>query len=202
MIIAVALFLVHADVPDVVTLGALLEQDGAPVDRTVAASFVLWDDAVAGSPVWSESAPSLLVVEGLLVVELGAAHPLPLEIMRGPLWLEVVVDGQTLEPRTRLAAAPYARAAAEAAALAPGAHVGYGALVDVPPALDALATGAGVPLFLTPPGCAGAGTLTLASQCASVRCGSGTFTESCDGACRDQPSVTCNTSPVGFLAPP
>ena len=91
--------------------GRLMTASGQPVaDGTKVMDFRLLDAETGGNLLWSESA-SVTVVGGWVNVVLGNTNPinLPFDIQ---YWLEVVIDGQSLQPRTKLTSVPYAQNAA------------------------------------------------------------------------------------------
>lgn len=123
--------------------GRVLDALGAPVNGNVALGFALFAASAGGPALWSETHPSVGVVDGVYNVDLGSVVPLDPALLAGPeRWLEVTVNGETLAPRQRFTSAPYALRA--------------GAL-DAPalPSFDALR---GLPCNLGTPG---AGTLTV-----------------------------------------
>lgn len=64
---------------------------------------------MGGTLLWTESHPSVEVLDGVYSVELGSLTPLTDAILTTPaLHLETQVDGDTLAPRQRLLAVPYA----------------------------------------------------------------------------------------------
>ncbi|HSG99078.1 MAG TPA: hypothetical protein VLB27_03450, partial [candidate division Zixibacteria bacterium] len=79
--------------------------------------YSIWDDPTAGVMLWSE-VQTVNTVNGLGAVELGVVTPIPLSAF-GQIgddttksrYLEVQLDGETISPRERLIAAPYAHAA-------------------------------------------------------------------------------------------
>ncbi len=209
MIAIVLLCLAPSEVPHVVTLNAVLEEDGAAVDRTVDAAFVLWDHERGGTAVWSE-ADTVAVRSGVLVADLGLRRALPAEVFTRALWLEISIDGQALSPRSRIASVPYAYAAEHAdeadtldglgvddlatrAALREpgGAKVSYQNLVDVP---------AGVPLYQELAACDTTRRLTLSAVCVPRPCTTGA--RDCAGACGDSGPGECENELVGTLGPP
>ena len=216
MILALFVLVAPTDVPDVVALSAVLEEGGVPVDRRVAASFVLWDAADGGNAVWSDAEPALDVRDGLLVVELGAGRPLPPNVFQQRLWLEIAVDGQALAPRNRLASAPYALEAAhaqEAATLAglgpddvatvaalrtPGAiEVSFANIVDAPAGSD----DGGVDVYANAFPCQLQGALVLSSTCLTRACAGGAL--DCSGTCINGATLqTCPNVVVGRMHPP
>lgn len=113
----------HAFVPDRFLYVGNLRQDDAPADGTFSVTFQIFDDPTAGSELFSESVASLVVVDGALIYELGSSPSDPLldaELGDNELFLQVTVNGTTLEPRVPLRSVPFAieaRHASEAAGL-------------------------------------------------------------------------------------
>ncbi len=110
--------------------GRLADSSGNPIGGFVTLQFGLWDSDVSGTLLWGpETHPNVPVSDGLFSVALGSqSGGLPQTILGGDLWLEVTVQGETLSPRERLGAVPYAMqaltvpdGAITAAKLAPGA---------------------------------------------------------------------------------
>jgi hypothetical protein len=110
--------------------GRLADSSGTPVDGPVTLQFAVYDSEVDGALLWGpETHPNVPVSDGLFSIALGSqSGGLPQEILGGDLWLEVTVAGETLSPRERLGAVPYAMqaltvpdGAITAAKLAPGA---------------------------------------------------------------------------------
>ena len=95
--------------------GLLLDDQGSPIDGSVALVFALFDDLAAGTQLWSESHPSVAVSQGIYEVALGSLVPIDASLLAGgEVYLEISVDGDTLSPRQRLLAVPYAVRAAVA----------------------------------------------------------------------------------------
>lgn len=180
---------------DIVTLTAVLEENGAPLDRDVSAAFVLWDAEGGGATVWSDDARTFSVVDGVLAVELGAARPLPAHVFAEPMWLEVIVDAQSLAPRVRITSAPHALEAEHAAS------------ADRCSSLDGLAADdvvtretLSIPIFARPPACGGG--IAVDGTCVTVQC---SFTEpaffDCAGLCGVVAGPrTCTLEQIGWLA--
>lgn len=108
-----------------------LDEDGAPANGTFSVTFQMFDDVAAGTRVFEETVPSLLVVDGALVHELGAAASNPLDDaeLAGDLYLAVVVNGTALEPRVPIRAVPFARDAALLEGLPASSYLSAGDLV-------------------------------------------------------------------------
>ena len=88
--------------------GRLLDTSGQPLTGTHALVFALYDASTGGVQQWSES-HSTDFDNGYYTVTLGDVTPLDHTLFSGaPLWLEIAVDGVTLEPRQEVAAVPWA----------------------------------------------------------------------------------------------
>jgi hypothetical protein len=99
--------------------GRLTDAVGNPINGTRNMTFKLYYAESGGSAAWQETQNNVQVTNGLFNVALGSVTPLDEAIFHIPLWLEVIVDGETL-PRQALYGAPYAFS------LVPGAVVkGY-----------------------------------------------------------------------------
>jgi len=95
--------------------GLLLDDQGQPVTGNVDLAFALFDAASGGSALWSEAHADVAVLDGVYDVVLGSSTPLtPPLVAGGALYLEIEVEGETLAPRQRLVAVPYALRASEA----------------------------------------------------------------------------------------
>lgn len=107
--------------------------DTVGITDTLNIRFNLYTTATGGSPVWSELHTNVKVDKGIFNVLLGSINPIPVEIFTGePLWLEIVVGDQVLEPRKKLVSVGYAMKAANAyqAVYADTAHYAMGATND------------------------------------------------------------------------
>jgi hypothetical protein len=90
--------------------GRLADSSGTPIDGVVTFQFALYDSPTDGELLWGpEVHADVPVSAGLFSVALGLpSGGIPQDILGGDLWLEVTVAGETLSPRERLGAVPYA----------------------------------------------------------------------------------------------
>jgi hypothetical protein len=94
--------------------GRLLTAQGEPVTGAVNVTFALYDQAMLGTATWTETQKVAPSYEGVYSTFLGAANPIPDEVLLAPgqRFLEVTVEnGPPLSPRLELGAAPYAAVA-------------------------------------------------------------------------------------------
>ena len=196
MICALVLSLLPAVPPDVVTLTAVLQEEGVPVDRAVTATFSLWNSPVAGGFVWSDDERAVLVVDGLLTVDIGSARPLPPGVFAEPRWLEIVIDDQVLSPRVRVGSAPHALEATHAAQCTRL----DGLSTDDVAALSEVAAAPRITVRTRPIGCGGG--LVLDGACETLPCGN--YFQACDGSCGTNftSARTCPTLETGWLFAP
>ncbi len=95
--------------------GLLLDDLGDPVNGLVDFSFELFDAATGGTSLWTESHVDVDVVDGVYDVALGSITPLGSSVLDGgSVYLEISVEAETLTPRQRLLAVPYAIRAGDA----------------------------------------------------------------------------------------
>lgn len=91
----------------------LYDSTGGTQQAIIPMVFALYDSPSksgdgARSLLWSETHPSVSVsTAGLFSVELGSLIPFADSLFERELWLEIVVDGQTISPRTQLGGSPY-----------------------------------------------------------------------------------------------
>ncbi len=92
--------------------GRLADSSGASISGTVTMDFALHDASTGGNLLWGpESHDNVPVSNGLFNVQLGSQIPGGISahiLANGGMWLEVTVEGDTLSPREKLAAVPYA----------------------------------------------------------------------------------------------
>ncbi len=105
-ILLISLAYSFAEVPCKINYQGRLIKDNVPVDGTKPMVFSIYPDAVGGSPIWTSSNVSVEVHNGLFRYVLDLSS---IDWTAGQeLYLEVIVDGETLTPREELYAYPYA----------------------------------------------------------------------------------------------
>lgn len=92
---------------------------GQPMPGPHNMTFRLYDSADGGTLLWGEGWSTTADSAGVFSVLLGSTNPMDLTF-KGPVWLEVEVDGETLTPRRELASVPFAFRASNADSL--GGH--------------------------------------------------------------------------------
>ncbi len=93
--------------------GFLTSPEGVPVDGTADISTSIHDTAVGGAPLWQETQLAVPVDDGVFSIDLAAQTAFPDGLFdNASLWLEVVINGETLAPRRKLTGFPLAKRAA------------------------------------------------------------------------------------------
>ncbi|MGB9562044.1 MAG: hypothetical protein ACPL6C_04440, partial [bacterium] len=88
--------------------GKLVDTSGVGLNGTIPITFKLYSSDTGGEPLWTET-QNVSVVNGLFSVFLGNVTPFPESLdFSAPYWLEITVSGETMSPRERLVATPYA----------------------------------------------------------------------------------------------
>ncbi len=104
-----SLSVARAEVPGQINYQGFLTDDvGAPIDGDVPMNFAIYDEVTGGNKIWQEGPITVPVSEGVYNVVLGQTAPITPELLDGPRWLEVIVDGEYLEPRERIVSALFA----------------------------------------------------------------------------------------------
>ena len=99
----------RAEVPGQINYqGFLIDDGGVPVDGDVEVWFLIYDEEIGGSEVWSEGPMTVPAVGGVINVILGETTPLTPALLAGPRWLEVIVEGEYLGPRERIVSSLFA----------------------------------------------------------------------------------------------
>ena len=100
----------QAQVPSAINFQGNLTAPGtgnAVADGSYDMDFALFDSDAGGAQLWSESQSGVPVQGGLFNVILGSVNQLEPFIFEQPVWLEIIVSGETLSPRIELAATAY-----------------------------------------------------------------------------------------------
>ncbi|MEE9358685.1 MAG: hypothetical protein V3U62_10545 [Sedimenticolaceae bacterium] len=93
--------------------GIVTDSEGDPVTQPgLSFRFLIYDDSTAGEPgsaLWIEVTEKD-VVDGFVIHNMGSLIPMPDSLFTkfDELWLEVMVDGESVEPRTRIVSSGYA----------------------------------------------------------------------------------------------
>jgi len=135
--------------------GHLTNEAGTPItcippfqcDQPLTMTFRFHDDPDAGEELWSEVHEAVPIEAGLFNITLGQITPVTAELLAGPRWLSVEINGNgELSPRQEIVSAAYAIRSQEAtnASTLDGLGVesfvqqnGFGALEDKIAALEA-----------------------------------------------------------------
>jgi len=91
--------------------GYLTDTLGNPITNpSVSMSFAIFDAVSAGNQKWTETQPAVVVNKGIFSVLLGSVTPIPDSVFLNSAnrWLQLIVAGQVLTPRTRITANGYA----------------------------------------------------------------------------------------------
>ena len=115
-----------AAVPKLINFQAQLADNlGMPLDGSYRMQFSLYDDPSIGNQLWSSGALNVSVADGILDVVLGSATPFSGAEFAGtrPVYIQIDIQlpgtttWETLEPRQRLTAVPFALSAGDAETL-------------------------------------------------------------------------------------
>jgi hypothetical protein len=89
--------------------GLLLKNDGTPETGMVSIKFSVFDAATAGTEVWTETQPNVVLTQGYYSTVLGEVTAFPANALDGTeRFLEISVGGTALAPRMRVVSVPYA----------------------------------------------------------------------------------------------
>jgi len=89
--------------------GSVQNASGAPVNNgTYSMTFRLYETESGGTPVWSETQPSVAVTGGLYSISLGSVNPLTASFSKVYYLGVSIGSGNELIPRARLTSSPYA----------------------------------------------------------------------------------------------
>lgn len=94
--------------------GKLTDPNGSVLNGEYQMSFSLFNTDTNGTTLWSEQ-QTIMVADGIYNVQLGAVNPLSADIFdNDALFLEVMIESETLSPRQRLTSVAFAIRAQEA----------------------------------------------------------------------------------------
>jgi hypothetical protein len=96
--------------------GRLLDSGGAALSGTHEVGFRIYEAAILGAPIWSDTTTVTADTDGIFSVVLGADDPITIAHVDS-CYLEIEVDGEILTPRRELVSVPYALRAAGADSL-------------------------------------------------------------------------------------
>ena len=87
--------------------GRLADSDGNYLNSVVTVDFLIYDAEFDGTLLWSET-QDVSTANGIFHVQLGSLAAFPGTLFDGAVrWLELIVSGETLSPRTVIASVPY-----------------------------------------------------------------------------------------------
>ena len=110
------LFVVYAHVPQLINYqGMLSDAEGEPVDGPLSIQFTIWDAAVEGTSLWTET-QSVTLSDGVFNVLLGSSTAIPFNVFDGNIrYLAIKIgDDPELTPRRTLVSVAYAYKADDA----------------------------------------------------------------------------------------
>jgi len=111
VILAVTVSVATATVPHMINYqGHLTSDSGEPISATLPMTFAIYSSLSDGILLWTETQTDVEVDSGAFSVILGVTDPIHDSIFSGDRrWLEIMVDGETITPRTRLISVPYSQ---------------------------------------------------------------------------------------------
>ena len=113
------------NVPEAFSFQGYVEFEGVPANAEVQVVVNIWSDAIGtsmGDLVYSETHEGVAILDGILNLDVGTGvvvDPFSFSASlfdQSPLWIELEIDGETIEPRRQLLSATI-RHAAPAASL-------------------------------------------------------------------------------------
>jgi hypothetical protein len=109
VIIAFMVTIVFSQVPKLINYqGKLTNPSGVAVDGTATITFRFYSLPTGGTIMWSENHPAVDVNRGLFDVILGSVTPFSDTLrFNRPYYLELVVDGEVMNPRQSFSSVPY-----------------------------------------------------------------------------------------------
>ncbi len=109
ILLFISLCLTAQNVPQTIDYqGRLADSDGNYLNSVVTVDFLIYDAETDGTVLWSET-QDVSCANGIFHVQLGSDVSFPTDLFdNADRWLELVVTGETLSPRTTIASVPYA----------------------------------------------------------------------------------------------
>jgi hypothetical protein len=105
---------VAQDIPNMIYYkGHLANSNGTPISGNKNMTFKIYTSQSGGSKLWEDSYNNVEVNSGVFSVLLGSGNSLPVSVFAsGSRFLEIIIGGETLNPRQQIASVPYAHCAA------------------------------------------------------------------------------------------
>ncbi|MFA5928239.1 MAG: hypothetical protein WC838_02940 [Candidatus Margulisiibacteriota bacterium] len=125
-------------VPSQLTYSGRLLQNGALVNSSLPMDFMIYTDPIAGTLLWQQGVSNVEVNQGIYSVILGStANPIsPNVFVTDNAYLQVVVNSETLSPRTKINSVGYAlqagglsRGGVQAVVVSTNGNVGIGTTI-------------------------------------------------------------------------
>ncbi len=115
ILLFISLCLMAQNVPQTIDYqGRLADSNGNYLNSVVTVNFLIYAAETAGTVLWSET-QAVSCVNGIFHVLLGSVTSFPTDLFdNANRWLELIVSGETLSPRTAIASVPYSLKAGDA----------------------------------------------------------------------------------------
>ncbi|MBT3755932.1 MAG: tail fiber domain-containing protein [Candidatus Cloacimonetes bacterium] len=109
ILLFISMCLMAQNVPQTIDYqGRLADSDGNYLNSVVTVGFLIYDIETGGTALWSET-QDVNCANGIFHVLLGSVTPFQTNLFdNADCWLELIVGGETLSPRTTIASVPYA----------------------------------------------------------------------------------------------
>jgi hypothetical protein len=98
-----------AQIPQIIDYqGRLADSEGNYLNSVVTVEFSIYGFETGGTAMWSET-QDVNCANGVFHIQLGSVTPFPVTLFNfAAPWLELIVGGETLVPRTKISSVPYA----------------------------------------------------------------------------------------------
>ena len=115
ILLFISLCLTAQSVPQTIDYqGRLADSDGNYLNSVVTVDFLIYDTETGGTEMWNET-QDVNCVNGIFHVQLGSTVSFPTDLFdSADRWLELIVGGEILSPRTAIASVPYSLKAEDA----------------------------------------------------------------------------------------